>query len=151
MKELPTLKELNKRYTYNPETGVLVSNKTKRPTKAKNPKGYLIVTVDFKTYMAHRIIWKLMTGEDPGDRLIDHENRIRDDNRWSNLRLIDTSGNNFNNGSRGYSREGNRWRVRLTYKNKLIIHKFFVEEQDAIDAVKEARENILHKTQRDGS
>ena len=144
MKELPTLEEIYKRFTYDPITGALVSTKTKRPIKAKNSKGYLIVTVDFKSYMAHRIIWKMETGEDPGDKLIDHKNRTRDDNSWNNLRLIDNSGNNFNNGSRGYRREGNRWRVRLTYKNTLILNKFFTEEQDAIDAVTKAKEKILH-------
>lgn len=150
-KPLPTKEELDKRFSYDPITGNLTSKKSKRVIKAKDPKGYLVVTVNFSRYKAHRIIWLMMTGEDPGENMIDHDNRTTGDNRWVNLIQRDNSGNNFNNNARGYSREGNRWRARLTYKNQLILHKFFVEEQDAIDAVKTAKKKILHPAERDAS
>jgi hypothetical protein len=35
-------------------------------------------------YLAHRLAWVYMTGEQPD--VIDHINRERDDNRFSNLR-----------------------------------------------------------------
>ncbi len=37
-------------------------------------------------YLAHRIIWKWVTGEDPPSD-IDHKDRNRLNNRWANLRL----------------------------------------------------------------
>lgn len=46
--------------------------------------------------MVHRIIWCLVTGEDPGVFEIDHENNIKNDNRWTNLRLATHDHNNQN-------------------------------------------------------
>lgn len=47
--------------------------------------GYLVLGLGKKYYLAHRIIWKMKTGNDPLD-LIDHEDTERLNNRWSNLR-----------------------------------------------------------------
>ena len=41
-----------------------------------------------KQYMEHRIIWEVYYGPIPEDLEIDHINRIRDDNRLENLRLV---------------------------------------------------------------
>jgi len=38
-----------------------------------------------RLFRAHRLAWKMMTGQEPPERL-DHINRDRQDNRWSNLR-----------------------------------------------------------------
>lgn len=43
---------------------------------------------------AHRVIWKMETGEDPDQ--IDHANGIRTDNRWGNLRNVTTATNTRN-------------------------------------------------------
>lgn len=45
--------------------------------------------------LAHRLAWIYMTGEWPEEE-IDHRNRTRDDNRWSNLRPAGRSENSFN-------------------------------------------------------
>jgi hypothetical protein len=45
-----------------------------------------------------RVIWRLTTGEDPGQRQIDHINRVKTDNRWINLRLAEQSENQWNTG-----------------------------------------------------
>lgn len=49
--------------------------------------GYLQGRIDDIRYRAHRIIIMMVTGEEPD--LVDHINRIRTDNRWSNLRQAD--------------------------------------------------------------
>lgn len=46
--------------------------------------GYRYIGIGCKTYGAHRLAWFYMTGEWPKE--VDHQNRKRDDNRWSNLR-----------------------------------------------------------------
>lgn len=56
-----------------------------------NERGYLQGRIDWKLYYAHRIIWKMVTGEDPDD--IDHINGNRSDNRWLNLRNVTRSEN----------------------------------------------------------
>ena len=143
IKELPSLEELKRKYSYDPETGLLTSKAKHTVITAKNCKGYIVVRINLKEFMAHRVIWKLMTGEDPGSDLIDHINQNKSDNTWSNLRRQDHSGNLVNNSSPCYRRHGNRWVARVGYKGKLVLYKYFVEEQDAIDAVKEVKKALL--------
>lgn len=68
-------------------------------TTIDNVDGYIVLTLTFngkrKTYYAHRVIWKYMTGETPDT--VDHKNRKRTDNRWVNLRNTTPKGNAQNN------------------------------------------------------
>lgn len=59
-----------------------------------NGSGYVLICLDYRLYFAHRVIWKLVTGSDP--TVIDHENGVRHDNRWSNLREANDSENQWN-------------------------------------------------------
>ena len=49
--------------------------------------GYRLVSINGKSEYAHRIIYLMMTGKYP-DGEIDHYNRNRSDNRWSNLKDV---------------------------------------------------------------
>ncbi|MBS87175.1 MAG: hypothetical protein CMN64_04660 [Sphingobium sp.] len=53
--------------------------------------GYMIVTIYNKHWMAHRIIWKLIYGQEPAE--VDHISGRRNDNRLSNLRASDRQTN----------------------------------------------------------
>src|SRR3546814_10479500 len=53
--------------------------------------GYMVVTIHRKHWMAHRIIWKLIYGEEPTE--VDHISGRRNDNRLSNLRASDRQTN----------------------------------------------------------
>jgi len=57
--------------------------------------GYHRLAIEGKSYLTHRVIWLIVTGEWPHDRL-DHKNRICDDNRWENLRQASHSQNMAN-------------------------------------------------------
>ena len=56
--------------------------------------GYIQVKLFNKRYLAHRLIYKMMTGDEPIE--IDHINNNRTDNRWVNLRNVTHSTNQLN-------------------------------------------------------
>ena len=50
-------------------------------------EGYVVIRLAGLKLKAHRVIWKMMTGEDPPDE-VDHKDTVRDHNAWDNLRLL---------------------------------------------------------------
>lgn len=88
--------------SYDPESGeftwrVRPARRTPAGSRAGSviKKGYRLIGVFGKTYMAHRVAFLWMTGEWPKLQ-IDHINRDKDDNRWCNLREVDQSTNQEN-------------------------------------------------------
>lgn len=83
-------------------------------------KGYLVVRLDDVLYLQHRVIWKMVTGEEPPTEL-DHENRSKSSNVPSNLLDSGRSLNCINKGVRADSHSGikgvslkrGRWRARI--------------------------------------
>jgi len=61
---------------------------------AKEGGGYHHSLIRGTSYKAHRIIWKMVYGEDPNE--IDHANGDRADNRLCNLRNVTRTQNNRN-------------------------------------------------------
>ncbi len=79
---------------YCPETGVFTWIKTNGSRGKKgniagsiNPIGYLDIGVDSKVYKAHRLAFLYVEGYFP-EYGLDHINRNKSDNRWSNLRQV---------------------------------------------------------------
>jgi hypothetical protein len=100
--------EILAHYSYNPETGVITGVRGK-PIGSVDDKGYVRIglprSIGHGYVRAHRLAWRLMTGEWPDDE-IDHVNRVKNDNRWSNLRAADHSLNTRNVGVRKDSKSG---------------------------------------------
>jgi len=77
---------------YDPSTGVF-SWRVRRNNiragaiagNASHQRGYRIISIDKKRYLAHRLAWLYMTGEWPQDE-IDHIDGQTDNNRLANLR-----------------------------------------------------------------
>ena len=95
MKKQLTQKELKRQLYYNPETGVFnrkVSNSSSvnigDVAGSLTLSGYVLVGVDSKRYLAHRLAWLYVEGFFPVNIQIDHINRIKTDNRWCNLRVV---------------------------------------------------------------
>ena len=97
MKQLPSQEALRGLFAYDPETGVLTwlasKGRAKKGSRVGTPhsKGYRSLVLDGKRYYEHRLIWKLVYGEDPDT--IDHINADRSDNRLCNLRSISLAEN----------------------------------------------------------
>lgn len=83
---------------YNPETGEISRRGTIRGSV--RPDGYLHSSIDGKFYLNHRLACYLYYGEWPNGN-IDHMNGDRQDNRISNLRVVNQSTNVANQKSRG--------------------------------------------------
>lgn len=116
-KPLPSQEVLRQLLDYNPETGELrwkergpewfTGPRAPREMLRWNgryagkpaltqcdPAGYLVGVLRRERYMAHRVIWKLVTGQDPDQ--VDHINGVKHDNRIENLRNADRVQNNRN-------------------------------------------------------
>lgn len=94
---MPTQEKLKQLHTYDPETGIYYSKMFKKPIGSKSNKDDGLKTkVQNKYYRVHRLIWMYVTGEDPGDDVIDHINGDPYDNRWCNLRRCSVAQNHMN-------------------------------------------------------
>jgi HNH endonuclease len=89
---MPTLTQerLKSLLEYDPETGVFRWRVTGPGRVAGkqwgclNADGYVQGRVDYRNCLGHHLAWLYMLGEMPSG--VDHENGIRADNRWKNLR-----------------------------------------------------------------
>jgi hypothetical protein len=107
--------------------------------------GYVEIVLYGVRVRAHQLVWFLETGEWT-DRVIDHKNRVRDDNRFENLRLATPSENTANralkktpvSGLRGVSihKSTGLWRARVAgkcwyFKTPEAAHQKYLEEAKA--------------------
>ena len=139
-------------FDYNPETGVLTWRVSPRyRTKigdvagSMNNKGYRRVMFKGKAYLAHRVIWLIVTGKWP-EKDIDHINGVRDDNRLCNLREA-TRGENCQN-VKSHSNTGVRgvhltkkgyYHAQLLLDGKRVLSTTFKTFDEAVAAVTAAK------------
>lgn len=123
------------RLTYDPETGkfhhLLASGNRSTGDEAGSTSsyGYISINVGGRKYLAHRIAWVWMTG-DQVNGFIDHINGNRSDNRWKNLRWASHASNAMNrvaarrnaSGFKGVVQRGDRWSAYI----KLNRRQFFL-------------------------
>ena len=151
-------KELKRHLHYDPETGIFtrkISNcnrvKVGDIAGTKHKGGYLAVTINYETHLAHRLAWLYMTGFWPKNH-IDHDNHIRNDNRWINLCDVTQQENNKNislrkrnvSGCAGVTpnKEKNKWECKISLNGKSVFLGYFKSLDLAISTKKEA--NIKH-------
>lgn len=93
-----------------------VWNRKKRELKLEDINGYKRLSrhLDYHSVhiFVHRLVWETFVGVIPSNLQIDHINRIKDDNRLSNLRVATPSENQYNRG--GYHRS--------EFGQKFIVH-----------------------------
>lgn len=155
---------LNRAFAYDPESGNLywkirqgqMSPGKKAGFPAAEPgidgSKYQYVRLNGRNYSVHRVAWLLMTGSFPGKGMeVDHINRKRDDNRWSNLRVVTKAQNmrnrstNKNNstGVRGISIDNGKYRVRIQVDGKSKSIGNFFSMGDAESARREAEKTYF--------
>src|SRR6185312_16709481 len=97
-----TVERLREVLDYNAETGVLTWRTARgsrapagKPAGSPNGAGYIVVKVDNRRFLAHRLSWAISYGEFPPNE-VDHINTVRNDNRLVNLRSANPSENRHN-------------------------------------------------------
>lgn len=135
---------------YDPETGIFVW--LIKPTLrieagavagSKSLNGYITIRYNYRLYYAQRLACLYMTGNFPKHHM-DHINRDKTDNMWTNLRECDVSKNNANksrqkNNTSGYKGVGwfkrdEKWRAVIQYKGKYIHIGYFDCKHEAARA-----------------
>lgn len=139
--------KLKEMLTYNPETGLFTWNVQRMRIKAgsvagsKERNGYIVIAIQGKYYKAHRLAYFYVNGSWPVNN-IDHINRVRDDNRITNLRDATFDENRMNNSVYSNNTSGfpgvswhkrkNKWVVRTSQLGKDRTHGAFENLIDAI-------------------
>ena len=81
---------------YNPLTGsVIRKSNGKIAGWICESNGYWCISIENKQYLLHRVIWFLVTGEQPPE-FIDHKDTIKTNNKWDNFRSADSEQNSWN-------------------------------------------------------
>lgn len=159
-KPIPSQDFLLSRFHYCPETGVVIYIRNIKQRKVGeqvgfiSDAGYWAVKINHSRFMVHRLIWRMVTGEDPGELEVDHINNTREDNRWGNLRLAVRDSNQQNALIRKDNTSGVKgvcwhkligmWQARVMINTKRISLGYFHSIAEAETAIRELRKE-LHK------
>jgi HNH endonuclease/AP2 domain len=143
-----TTERLRELLEYDHETGIFTWKLTrngKAPRKSQaghisKESGYCLLGIDRRLYRAHQLVWLWETGEWPNSEL-DHINRNRSDNRFSNLRLATSRQNKVNgpklstntSGFKGvsFNKQRNKWIAQIKVPGKNLALGYFLTPEEA--------------------
>jgi len=155
MNQKITHKLLLEKVEYNAETGIFTWKRNGDVAGYPKSNGYMQVRIDGKYYLLHRLAWMYVYGDFP-EMDLDHINRVRSDNRLSNLRLATRTMNqqnrslqrNNDSGVAGvvFNKQCKTWNARIKADNKLHHLGSFKNFDDAVIARKKAEEILWSKT-----
>ena len=132
MKKL-TYEELHRQLMYNPWNGLFYLKVKRERTNigdivgTKRKDGYVIITINHKLYLAHRLAWFYVKGYMP-ENDIDHLDRITHHNWFSNLEHRSHQCNVRNTGNFSHNTSGvkgvswnksrNKWKAEINLNGK---------------------------------
>ena len=101
-----------------------------------NPNGYRYFRVEGKPIAEHRMVYFMHNPDwdiSDSSQEIDHINRIPDDNRIENLRVVTKQENQFNRIVKGYcwDKQAQKWKASISVNGKDIFLGNFDYETDA--------------------
>lgn len=141
-----SLEKVREMLAYDPGTGRFTWRISISRNKAGDKAGvfdekYVRVGIGGKLFQAHRLAWFYTFGVWPADKL-DHENRIKTDNRIQNLREIDSFGNCQNvaagarntSGYKGVHPYHGKWRASIYHRGKTKYLGVFDDVREAANA-----------------
>lgn len=136
----------DKGWKVNPLTGEIFNSRGES-NKRTNNQGYVYCSTTHDRnkirIKGHQLMWYLCYNEIP--TIIDHINRIKNDNRISNLRLVTNQQNHFNLNTKGYTWNNihKKWQSQITIDGKSIFLGRFDNEREAHKSYLEAKK-IYH-------
>lgn len=133
------------RFEYNRITGSIINKNSKKPMKSRDRDGYVVCSAVIggkQCYMkGARLVWVMHNGDIQKGFVVDHINRVRDDNRLENLRLATYQQNSVNSTKydgftsvfKGVQRDRyGRWVASITANSiQKIIGKYSTEQAAA--------------------
>lgn len=143
---------------YDPETGVFTRISTPSRCVRVGDKagygstsGYRRVYVGGRHYFMHRLAWLYVYGAIP-DGCIDHINRVRQDNRIANLRVVTNKQNSENAGKKPSNKSGikgvswrkreRKWCAQIMHNHKKIWLGSYSTVQEAAEAYQTAARKL---------
>lgn len=153
-----TQERLRELLNYDPLTGIFtwrVKRAAKKPGDIagcpQKPKAHIVIRIDDRLYLAHRLAWLYMTGRWPAEDT-DHRDLDRQNNIWTNLREATPSENMQNiplksNNISGYMgvswyTRDQRWKATIKVGAKLHHIGCFDDPAEAGAAYLEAKARL---------
>jgi len=154
-----TQEKLKELLHYDPETGIFTWKKSGRGKNKNlvagtvNSLGYVQITINYKIYLAHRLAYLFINGFFP-DKLIDHKDGVRKNNKWINLRDSNHSENGQNkikamssNKSTGilgvsFDKRYNHFMTQLEINGKVSHRSYHKTAEEAHEAYINAKRQI---------
>jgi hypothetical protein len=143
-----TAERLRELVVYHPDTGVFnwrhrrkwISEKRFRAPLGSNSHGYLIAKIDGVMCRLHIFAWLYMTGQWPKDE-IDHKDRDKTNNRWTNLREATKGQNRANQTARSKCGvKGVTIMAHIKIAGKVVCLGYFASVEEAGEAYRVAAE-----------
>ena len=158
MRQELTQQRLHSLIRYDPQTGLMYWRETRRGVVAglaghRDGRGYLSIVIDRQRHYVHRLAFLYTLGYLPTEQ-VDHVDRDKSNNRWSNLREATCTQNRTNTGLKssntsGYigvtwSKQHRRWQARIRAGGRRIYLGSF-RTAEAASAARERAAKEFHK------